>query len=106
MWPEQNTMPYRVMVDDNAHYRDESERYEFGTFATPDEAIAVCKRMVDDDLNSHLKAGITADELYSIYTTFDRDPFVVATNGEPAIQFSAWSYAREQCEILARVQRK
>ena len=93
-------MPYRVMVDDNFHYQDESERYEHGTFATLAEAVAACRQIVDDDLEGHLKPGITADELYTIYTMFDRDPFILVPDGEPRAGFSAWNYARERCGAL------
>jgi hypothetical protein len=31
-------MGYRVLINDNFHYRDESERVKHGVFATPDEA--------------------------------------------------------------------
>ena len=41
---------YRVLVNDNAHYMDESEQDDHGVFANADEAIAACKEIVDDDL--------------------------------------------------------
>jgi hypothetical protein len=43
---------YRVMVDDNFHYMDEDERFEHGSFPTAEEAIAACKRIVDEILRS------------------------------------------------------
>jgi hypothetical protein len=95
-------MPYTVMVDDNFHYQDESERYEQGTYATLDEAIAVCKRIVDEDLASHLKPGITADQLYDLYVMFDRDPFILGASPSGSVPFSAWDYAKERCEVLAK----
>jgi hypothetical protein len=30
--------PYKVMVDDNFHYMAEDERWEYGTFASAEEA--------------------------------------------------------------------
>ncbi len=93
---------YRVLVDDNFHYQDESERYELGTFATLDEAIAACRRIVDEDLAAQLKPGMTAEELYRHYTMFDRDPFIVVPGGEPAVPFSAWDYARKRCSELVQ----
>jgi len=93
---------FRVLVDDNFHYQDESERYELGTFATLDEAVAACRRIVDEDLAAQLKPGMTAEELYRLYTMFDRDPFIVVPGGEPAVQFSAWDYARKRCDELVQ----
>ena len=93
--------PYKVMVDDNYHYMDESERYEHGIFRTADEAIAACKRIVDDNLNDAFKPGMTEQELYEAYTMFGEDPFVVAVdNTDDAVRFSAWDYARRRCRSL------
>jgi hypothetical protein len=93
-----NMSRYKVMVDDNFHYMEEDERYELGTFSTLEEAIAACKKMVDDDLIAFAKErNYTPDELYDYYTSFGSDPFVVALDSEedrPA--FSAWNYAKEQ----------
>ena len=36
------TAKYKVMVDDNFHYMEEDERYQLGTFATAEEALAAC----------------------------------------------------------------
>jgi hypothetical protein len=89
------------MVDDNFHYMDESERYEHGVFATAEEAIAACKRIVDEHLKGAFKPGMTEKELYEIYTSFGEDPFVVpVANTEEAVHFSAWNYARLRCRAL------
>jgi hypothetical protein len=92
---------YKVMVDDNFHYMDESERHEHGVFATAQEAIAACKRIVDENLKNSYKPGITEQELYEAYTSFGDDPFVVPVdNTDKAVHFSAWDYARERCPAL------
>jgi hypothetical protein len=93
---------YKVMVDDNFHYMDEDERYQHGVFSTAEEAIAACKRIVDDDLEQAIKPGMTAAELYESYTHFGSDPFVVPLNpAEECVKFSAWDYAKEQSKIVA-----
>jgi hypothetical protein len=49
---------YRVLINDNAHYMDESERADHGVvFADADEAVAACKEIVDDELNTMWKPG-------------------------------------------------
>ena len=40
-------MSYRVLVDDNYHYMDESERWTQGEYATYADALAACERLVD-----------------------------------------------------------
>jgi len=92
--------PYTVMVADNFHYMDEDERWEYGTFATPEEALAACRKLVDEWLALNHKPGMTAAELYSQYMSFGDDPFIIAPNEAQGAAFSAWDYARERSAIL------
>jgi hypothetical protein len=87
----------KVFVDDHFHYQDENERYEHGEFDNPDEAVAVCKQIVDDCLEHMLKPGMTAAALFDQYAMFGEDPFVIPDNA-----FSAWDYAKERCEVLTQ----
>ena len=94
---------YTVLVDENSHYQDESERYEHGTFATYDEAIAACQQIVDEFLALQYHPGMTAEELYHLYTTFGEDPFIRSDDPAPSARssiFSAWEYARLRCDLL------
>ena len=92
---------FRVLINDNAHYMDESERSDDGVFANADEAIAACKAIVDDELNTMWNPGTTATELYELYIAFGPDPFVVPLDpNDPDVEFSAWTYAKEQCKEL------
>ncbi len=95
--------PYKVMVDDNYHYMDESERYELGIFSTGEEAIAACKRIVDEFLDSSYQPGMTAEVLEKAYQGFGEDPFIVALGetSDKSIKFSAWNYAKERSQKLA-----
>jgi hypothetical protein len=94
---------YRVLIDDNFHFMDEEDRYEHGVFGTADEAVTACKRVVDRCLKSMLKPDTTAAALYDQYVSFGEDPYVVAVDRTDAwVTFSAWDYAKEQCEVLAR----
>ncbi len=94
-------MPYVVMVDDNFHYMDESERYRAGEYATAEEAIARCRAIVDDYLAEALKieGNRDATKLYESYVMFGEDPFVVAVDAE-RVDFSAWGYAKARCVEL------
>jgi hypothetical protein len=92
---------YKVMVDDNFHYMEEDERWEFGTFATAEDAIAACRKLVDESLVESYKPGMTATDLYDRYTSFGDEPFIVAQSGAPApAVFSARDYARSRVEVL------
>lgn len=89
---------YQVFVDDNYHHMDEEERYKHGEFATFEEALTACKTIVDECLQSMYKEGMTAGQLYAVYTGFGEDPFIV---GESVpFRFSAWDYAKERCSQI------
>ena len=89
-------MGYRVMVDDNYHYMDESERYQHGEFATLDAAIAAARKIVDEYLESAYKPGMSGDELMASYCQFGEDPFITGPEVKGVV-FSARDYARERC---------
>jgi hypothetical protein len=89
-------MRYEVMVDDNFHYMDESERYKDGEFADATGAIERCRKIVDDHLESAYKVGMSASELWDSYVSFGEDPSVIGVD-MPPVGFSAWDYAKERC---------
>ena len=95
-------MTYRVLVDDNFHYMDESERYELGTFASLEAAVQAAQAIVDSFLASEYKPGMTAHQLYGQYTSFGDDPFILASD-HSKVTFSAWDYARRRCEELCSI---
>ena len=90
-------MPYKVMIDDNFHYMDESERVTRGEFATLEAAIDACKAIVNESLQEGYKPGMSAIELYQYYTGFGDDPWVSGAEGVP---FSALTYARQRCDEM------
>jgi hypothetical protein len=95
-------IPFVVFVDDNFHYMDKEERYQHGAFATWTEAVAACRRIVDEELLGMLKPSMTAEQLFAQYTFFGSDPFIVSAVSESAADrhFSAWDYARERSLAL------
>lgn len=94
-------MPFKVMVDDNYHYMDESERYEHGEFRTLSEAIAASRRIVDEYLLSVFQPGMPTDQLLTSYLMFGEDPFIVSTDpAHHGVLFSARDYARERCQAI------
>src|SRR4051794_24240814 len=96
---------YRVLVNENSRYMDESQRSEHGVFANVEEALTACKAMVDDELDTMHSRGMSADELYRLYIGFGPDPFVVPVDPSDAnIEFSAWSYAKQRCKEVVRRQ--
>jgi hypothetical protein len=99
---EDTVAAYKVLIDDNYHFMDETERVTHGVFDTADEAIAACKRIVDECLKPMLQPGMTATALYDQYKGFGDDPFIVPVDPNDApVSFSAWDYAEERCEVLA-----
>ena len=94
-------MPYKVLVDDNFHYMDESERYEHGEFTTLDAAIEASRKIVDEYLLSAYQPGMTTAELLTSYVFFGEDPFIIAKDEkESGVLFSARDYARQRIEAM------
>jgi hypothetical protein len=95
-------MAYTVLVDDNFHYMDVEERYTFGEYETLEEAIIVCKSIVDQYLKEIHEPGITAEAMYKHYVSFGEDPFIrgVQATRREDVPFSAWTYARKRCEEI------
>lgn len=93
-------LPFEVMVDDNLHYMDKDESWRLGTFTTLKEARRACMPLVEECLSDYYQTGMDAEELYSQYTMFGDDPFILG-QGEPG-KFSAWNYAKVRAlEICA-----
>src|SRR5580704_12659341 len=89
---------YKVMIDDNFHYMDEDERHEHGTYDTREEALAVCRAIVETSVKAQLEPGMSAEALFKRYQDFGDDPFILVIDGrDDAAKFSAWSYALELC---------
>jgi uncharacterized membrane-anchored protein len=92
---------YTIMVDDNFHYMDEEERYTQGVVDTAEEALKICRDIVDQFLANSFKEGITAEALYQNYTMFGEDPFVQTADPDFP-RFSAWTYAKERCVEMCK----
>lgn len=86
-----------VMVDDNFAFMDTSERYKDGEYDSYEEAMAKCKAIVDDYLDSALEPGMTAEQLLASYQMFGEDPFII---GNKKDDFSAWKYAEARSKEL------
>jgi len=94
-----SSIRYTVLVDDNYHYQDESERYKLGMFETAEDAIEACRRHVDQWLVESYEPGFSAGQLYGKYKMFGEGPFIVSEDEVP-VRFSAWDYAKEKCEDI------
>jgi hypothetical protein len=92
---------YKVMVDDNFHYQNPGKRWEQGVYETVDEALAVCRGLVDRSLKEEYRLGNSAEALYDRYTSFGDDPFIMVLDGvDDRATFSAWNYAKERCSAI------
>jgi hypothetical protein len=95
-------MKYKVFIDDNFHYMDESHRYKLGEFNTLEKAIAACRKIVDEFLRENYKPGITSGELVAQFVLYGEDPFIIGADDK--VPFSARDYtsvkAKEICQII------
>jgi hypothetical protein len=69
--------------------------------ASPEEAIAACRDIVDNSLENIYEREMSAAELYLRYTIFGLDPFIVGLDASsPPAPFSGWDYARHRCQVM------
>lgn len=95
---------YKVIIDDNFHFMDESESYGSGVFDTYEEAVTKCKEIIDEFLDSVKKPDENAEQLYSTYVMYGETPHI---HGEKLGDFSATDYAKQRClEISTQHQAK
>lgn len=85
-------MSYLVLIDDNFHYGDSDSRVTGPTFEKYEEAVAYCQSRVNSYLEEQYQPGLAAEALYSNYTSFGDDPFIIGDE-VGAAKFSAWEYA-------------
>jgi hypothetical protein len=96
-------LKYRVYVDDNFHYMEESERYLAGSFDDCQKAIEKCKEIVDSCLLHEYKQDMAAGELLARYKSFGEDPWI--STSDKKCKFSAWSYAEQRSKEICAVGR-
>ena len=95
---------YKVCVDDNYHYMDESERYTAGSYNSLDEAIEKCREITLSSLESFYEAGITPEKLSAQWSMFGEDPFIVG--GDGPVPFSARKFITpELCKEIIEAKR-
>ena len=67
---------------------DEDERFFYGEFSTPTQAIVVCQKIVDANIERVTESMTHPDKAYESYVRFGYDPWI-----EGAV-FSAFKYAK------------
>ena len=93
-------MKYKVYVDDNFHYMDESHRYKLGEYNSLEKAIKACKKIVDEFLLENYKSGMTIGELLAQYSLYGEDPFIIGA--DEGVPFSARNYASVKAEEICQ----
>lgn len=96
---------YKIYVDDNYHYMDESERYAAGSYDSLEEAINKCRELTIKSLKGLYEKGITPEDLSAQWAMFGEDPYVFG--GDGAVPFSARKFVSpELCkEIIDSIER-
>ena len=103
---------YVVYVSDNFHPMGTGDADTIGEYDNYEEAVKVCQDIVSRSIewehqtgplvqSNKYQQGMTGKEIYDRYINFGDDPFI---RPEPeGRHFSAWDYAKEQIEQLAKV---
>lgn len=90
---------WKVMISDNFDW-EYVPRTPSAEFDTLEEAIGLCKSVVDAWLVIELEPGMQPAELFDRYTTFGEDPWVLGGGANGGVPFRAWDYARQRCQEL------
>jgi len=90
---------FKVFVDDNYHYMDESERYTAGSYNSLEKAIERCKKITIQSLEDLCEKGISPEKLSAQWSMFGEDPFIVGGSG--TVPFSARKFIiAELCKVV------
>lgn len=98
---------FKVRIHELFHFADESEMYTWGEYDTLTEAVAECKRIIDDQLPKAYKEGLTPEKLYEGFMMFGDEPYILAptdyTWGPDDEDINAISYFKARaCEICGQ----
>lgn len=106
MFDKKTKSQYEVLVDDNYHHANESDRYTAGSYVSLDEAIDKCREITIKSLEHFYEEGITPEALSAQWAMFGEDPYVFGGRG--AVPFSARKFvSTELCkEIIDAMRRK
>ncbi len=90
---------FKVIIDDNYHYGDESERYTVGSYASLEEALDKCKEITLESLKHFYEKGISPEKLSAQWSMFGEDPYIVG--GDTSVPFSARKFiTTELCQRI------
>jgi hypothetical protein len=90
---------YKIYVDDNYHYMDESARYVADSYSSLEEAVERCKELTIKSLEDLYEDGITPENLSAQWAMFGEDPFVFG--GDGSVPFSARKFiTTELCRAI------
>ena len=90
---------YKVLVDDNYHYMDESKRSAVGSYDSLEEAINKCRELTIESLEHFFETGITPAKLSAQWAMFGEDPYIVGADG--SVPFSARKFiTTELCQEI------
>ena len=95
-------MKYHLRVYDNYHHGDESEAYDYGSYATYEEAERAAKAIVVEFLEHNWERGKSAGILSAEYALNGEDPIILPADNPSGKRFSASDYASEIAETICR----
>jgi hypothetical protein len=99
MFGKKTKSQYKVLVDDNYHHGNESDRYTAGSFTSLEEAIDKCKEITVKSLEDFYEEGISPEKLSAQWALFGDDPYVFGGSG--AVPFSARKFVTtELCQLV------
>lgn len=96
------TGKFHLRIYENSHYTDESEAYNYGRYATYEEAVIAAKAIVDDFFEHNWQPGIKPESLMGQYCLYGEDPVVLPNEHGEFEPFSARAYANISAVKICR----
>ena len=72
---------------DNYHYGDESEAYDYGEYASYEEAENAAKEIVQEFFKQNWEKGMDAESLLALYGLYGEDPVVLPSDQSKGKRF-------------------
>ena len=74
-------------------------------FPTAGEAIAAAQRAIERSLAECFKPGMSAEELFDVFSSFGEITFIFKDKGDARAEFDPWKHARKRAGELAQAER-
>ncbi|MEE8277627.1 MAG: hypothetical protein V3R89_02785 [Thermoanaerobaculia bacterium] len=97
---QESAFRYAVYAYSSFHLMGDAEKYLVGDLGDCASAVAVCRKLVDDFLQSIQESANSPETLLAEYETSGPEPYI--DSDDPTCWFSAAHYVRQRIREISR----